>query len=194
MIKLFLKSLKHGLVLAFFLIFFLIVYTIWINLWLAKSVGQFKVPLKLGTVVSSDRLFNKLIPSMELRHSWQNIQNKFNYFVIEYQLRDDFIQHQSPRLMNWCKENECVAHRIKFLDNRTNQFKLFTLDDFFSNTRLNLRRTEYQDFRLKAFLQSLPVGSTVIISEPFSLFDRPQVFHKFREWVLKLRAEHPELQ
>ncbi|MEG4326728.1 hypothetical protein QUB37_26895 [Microcoleus sp. AT3-A2] len=194
MIKLFLNGLKVGLIVNIFVtIFGLLLYTVIIENWLTKPVDSFELPLKLGTIVDSVRLFENLTPNMQLRKSWQNIQNKFSYFVIEYQLREDFYHHESPRLMKWCKENDCVAHRIKFLDSRTNQFKTFTLDDFFTNIYLN-NHTEYEDFRLKVFLQSLPTGSTVIISEPFSSFDRPQVFDKFSEWVLALRSQHPQLK
>lgn len=195
MLKLFLNGLKSGLVVNFCAtIFGLVVYTLIIESWLSKPIDSFQLPLKLGTIVSSERLFAKDMPSMQLRKNWQNIENKFNYFVIEYQLRDDFISHESPRLMRWCKENNCVAHRIKFLDSRTKQFSTFTLDDVFTNTYLNANHTEYDDFRLKVFLKTLPTGSTVIVSEPFSSFDRPQVFDKFGEWILTLRSQHPGLK
>jgi hypothetical protein len=40
----------------------------------------------------------------------------------------------------------------------------------------------------------LPAGSTVIISEPFSSFSRPQVFQMFSEWILQLRSDNPGLK
>lgn len=40
----------------------------------------------------------------------------------------------------------------------------------------------------------MPKGSTVIISEPFAIFDRSQVFRKFCDWALALRSQHPHLK
>jgi hypothetical protein len=194
MIKLFLSGLKSGLIVNIFAtVFGLIVYTISIHLWLSEPVKPFKMPLKFGTIVDSGRLFDKLVPHMHLRQSWANIENNFDYFVIEYQLRSDFYDHKSPRLMKWCKNNNCVAHRIKFLDSRTKVFNKFTLDDYFTNIFL-APHTEYEEFKLKVYLNSLPPGSTITISEPFSSFDRPEVFPKFFEWLLLLRSQHPKLK
>ncbi|MEG4198590.1 hypothetical protein [Microcoleus sp. Pol12A5] len=195
MIKLFFNGLKLGLIINIFgFVLGLTVYTLVIEFWLSKPVESFKMPLKLGTVVDSIRLFDKLAPNRHIRQSWANIENNFSYFVIEYQLRADFTRHDSPRLMRWCEEYDCVAHRIKFLDSRIKQFSLFTLDDWFTNQYMIFNNPEYEVFKLKVYLDSLPSGSTVIISEPFSSFDRPQVFDKFSEWILVLRSQHPQLK
>ncbi|MEG4971047.1 hypothetical protein QUB17_33500, partial [Microcoleus sp. B5-C4] len=191
--KLFFKGLRVGLFLNVFLVFSLVFYVLIVENWLTKPIKKFDMPLQLGTVVDSIRLFEANIPSMQLRKSWLNIQNKFSFFVAEYQLKPDY-STPSPRLLKWCKQSNCFAHRIGYNDSRKIQFKSFTLDDWFTNNYLIFSKPNIELKRLDFYLKSLPIRSTVIISEPFSTFDRPQVFHKFREWVLKLRAEHPELQ
>ena len=191
--KLFFKGLKVGLILNTVLVVGLIIYVLTIESWLSKPIKKFDFPLKLGTVVDSARLFDEDVPSMKLRNSWLNIQDKFSYFVVEYQLRPDY-HILSPRLLKWCKQSNCFAHRIDDNDKRKSQFKIFTLDDWFTNNYLIFSRPDIELKRLDLFLNSLPVGSTVIVSEPFSTFDRPQVFQKFSEWVLALRSQHFQLK
>jgi hypothetical protein len=133
MIKLLVKGLKFGLVANLILTLVLIFYTIFVENWLTKPLsGSFKLPLMIGTVVDSGRLFAADPPSMKLRKSWLNIQNKFSYFIIEYQLRADY-KRPSPRLLKWCASRRCFAHRISYSDSRKKSFNLFTLDDWFTN-------------------------------------------------------------
>ncbi|MEG5160250.1 hypothetical protein QUB37_07315 [Microcoleus sp. AT3-A2] len=193
MIKLFFKGLKVGLFLNIILFAGLIAYVLTIENWLTKPVEKFNLPLELGTVVDSVRLFDQDVPSMKLRKSWLNIENNFNYFVIEYQLRSDYAKPY-PRLLKWCKQSNCFAHRIDYGDKRKSHFRVFTLDDWFTNNYLIFSRPDIELKRLDLFFKNLPLGSTVIISEPFSTFDRPQVFDKFSEWVLALRSQHPQLK
>lgn len=191
--RLFLKGLKLGLGLNILLTLSLVGYIWVIENWLVKPVEFFSLPLKLGTIVDYHRLFDRNPPSMKLRKSWLNIQDKFSYFVIEYQLRSDY-NRPSPRLLKWCESKNCFAHRINYGDARKNQFKTFTVDDWFTNNFLITRDVSIEIQALNFFLQSLPVGSTVIISEPFASFSRPQVFQKFSEWILLLRSQHLHLK
>lgn len=193
MIKLLLKGLKFGLVTNFILTFVLIFYTIFVENWLAKPLsGSFRSPLMIGTVVDYQRLFAAGPPSMSLRQSWLNIQSKFSYFVIEYQLRADY-KRPSPRLLNWCTSRRCFAHRISYSDSRKKNFTLFTLDDWFTNIFLANRNVSDDSQSLSLFLRSLPSGSTVVISEPFATFS-PLVLDQFFDWVLLLRSEHPQIR
>jgi hypothetical protein len=194
MIKLLLKGLKVGFFVNVFLTFSLIFYTVLIENWLSKPLsGIPQTPVKLGTVVDYHRLFDADPPSMKLRPSWLKIQNKFSYFIIEYQLRFDY-NLPSPRLLNWCRVSNCFAHRIAYDDSRKNLFKAFTLDDWFTNFYLSTRNTKVDSQALASFLRSLSPGSTVIISEPIVTLSSPPVFRQFSEWVLFLRSQHPHLK
>ena len=90
--KLFLKGLKVGFIFNISITLILVIYTIVIDNWLKPFSGSFTPPLQLGTIVDYHRLFAADPPSMELRESWLKFQNKFSYFVIEYQLRADYKQ------------------------------------------------------------------------------------------------------
>jgi hypothetical protein len=190
--KLFLKGLKVGFCVNILSILFLAIYVSIVENLLAKPVDFSFLPLKLGTIVDSRRLFKEDVPSMELRNSWLVIQSKFSFFVVEYQLRSDF-KKKSPRLLRWCQTVSCFAHRIDFGDRRRNGFNIFTVDDWFANNFI-VSSDSVIDRRLNLFLKMLPSGATVILSEPFSIFERPQVFKKFSEWVLQLRADNPHLK
>jgi hypothetical protein len=193
MIKLLLKGLKLGLVTNLILTFALIFYVIFVENWLTKPLsGSFKSPLMIGTIVDFHRLFAFYPPSMSLKKSWLNIQNKFSYFIVEYQLRADY-KRPSPRLLNWCATRRCFAHRISYSDSRKKTFNLFTLDDWFTNIFLANRNISDDSQSLASFLRSLPSGSTVVISEPFATFS-PLVLDQFFDWVLLLRSAHPQIR
>ena len=191
--KLFLKGLKFGFILNISITLILVIYTIVIENWLKPFSGSFTPPLQLGTIVDYHRLFAADRPSMELRKSWLKFQNKFSYFVIEYQLRADYKQ-PSPRLLKWCKSRKCFAHRMNYGDVRKSQFDVFTLDDWFANNFLAIRDITIETQILNLFLRSLPADSTVIVSEPFAIFSRPTVFRQFSDWILLLRSQHPHLR
>lgn len=191
--KLFWNGLRIGFCVNILLVGSLFIYILIIENWLIKPVKIFVKPLHLGTVVDSVRLFQEDVPSMKLKKSWLNIQNKFDFFVVEYQLRSDYFP-KSPRLLRWCRSNNCFAHRIDYFDLRKSQFNTFTVDDWFANNFMIVRDASIDIQRLNLFLKTLPSGSTVILSEPFSIFDRPQVFQKFSEWVLQLRADNSHLK
>jgi hypothetical protein len=191
--KIFLKGLKVGFILNVSITLILVIYTIAIENWLKPFSGSFTPPLQLGTIVDYHRLFAAFPPSMKLRESWLKFQNKFSYFVIEYQLRSDY-HKPSPRLLKWCKFRKCFAHRMNYGDVRKSQFDVFTLDDWFANNFLAVRDTTIETQILNLFLRSLPADSTVIISEPFVIFSRPTVFRQFSDWILFLRSQHPHLK
>lgn len=194
MIKLLFKGLKFGLITNCLLTLSLMIYTIAIENWLTKPLpGTFQTPIKIGTIVDYHRLFDADPPSMKLRQSWLNIQDKFSYFIIEYQLRSDY-NRPSPRLFNWCASQSCFAHRISYSDSRKNRFRFFTLDDWFTNIFLSNRNVSIESQALTSFLRSLPSNSTVVISEPFATFSGPLVFRQFSDWVLLLRSQHPHLK
>jgi hypothetical protein len=194
--KLFLKGLKWGFYFNICVTLFLVSYVFIIENWLSKPLlGKFSPPLQLGTVVDYHRLFAADPPSMQLRKSWLNIQDKFSYFIIEYQLRSDYTR-PSPRLFKWCKfKRRCVAHRINYFDSRKNQFRFFTLDDWFANYYLSLRGDkDFNSQLLNLFFRSLPSGSVVVISEPFSVFSKPATLYQFFDWILVLRSDYPHLK
>ena len=191
--RLFLKGLKFCFGRNTLLTLSLVGYIWFIENWLVKPVESFPVPLKVGTIVDDRRLFDSNLPARKLRKSWLNILDKFSYFLIEYQLRPDY-NRPSPRLLKWCESQNCFAPRINYGDARKNQFNTFTVDDWFTNNFLITRDVTIETQALNFFWQLLPVGSTVIISEPFSSFSRPQVFQKFSEWIFQLRSDHPGLK
>lgn len=191
--RLFWNGLKIGFCVNILSILFLFAYVLIIENWLTKPVNFFSLPLELGTIVDSRRLFDQDVPSMKLRKSWLNIQNKFSFFVIEYQLRSDFLE-KSPRLLRWCETTDCFAHRINYGDVRKNQFNTFTIDDWFANNFMIVRDATIDTQQLNLFLKNLPSGTTVVLSEPFSIFDRSQVFERFSDWALQLRVDNPGLK
>jgi len=190
---------KNGLIIGFafnlLLIVILAIYVLTIETYLIRLPDSYlPLPLKLGTVVDSRRLFGRNFPSEYIRDSWSNIQGYFSFFAIEYQLRADD-QAKSPRLLNWCKHNQCVAHRTGYYDLRKNQFNIFTIDDWYTNNIYQVvQDVSQQQTHLDIFLKSLPKDSTIILSEPFSTFDRPQVLNNFLEWALVQRLNNPHLK
>lgn len=148
--KLFLKGLKLGLGVNILLILSLLGYMGVIQNWLTKSVIFFDLPLKLKTILDEHRLFQRNHPSRKLIKFWLNIQNKFSYFLIEYQLRHDYNRH-SPRLLKWCESQNCWAHSINYGDARKTQFNTFTVDDWFTNNFLIIRDASIESQALNFF-------------------------------------------
>ena len=132
--ELFKNGLRIGLIANLGLIIFLAIYVFLIETYLIRLPDPyFQLPLKLGTVVDSRRVFSLDYPSEAVRQSWLHVQKQFDFFVIEYQLRPDSVTKKAPRLLNWCKRYQCVAHRMGYYDIRKNQFNIFTIDDWYSN-------------------------------------------------------------
>jgi len=192
--KIFLQGLKLGLIINLASIISAIIYIFVIESTLIKPLPKFALFLKLGTVTDSGRIFDRDIPSMKQRDYWSKIQDNFDFFVPEYQLRSDFLK-ASPRLLDWCRTQKCFAHRMAYSDIRKQQFKYFTLDDWWANNKyLIVKDTAADELQLTQFLKSLPDGSLVVISEPFSIFAERRSLAKFLEWALALRSQHPKLK
>lgn len=166
--KIFLQGLKLGLIVNLFSLIFALIYVFVVEQQLTKSLDKFLLPLRLGTIVSSDRIYSK--HSTKQTISWSNISNQFSFFVVEYQLRTTYLS-PAPRLFNWCQNQQCYAHRIGYNDIRKNQFNSFTIDDWWSNNKYySIKNVSADELRLAQFLEDLPDGSLVVISEPFSIF------------------------
>lgn len=195
MLKLFKNGLVIGFVFNLIFVIFLAVFVFLVEIYLIRLPDpSFRSSLKLATIVCSGRLFDRDVPSELLRKSWLNIQKEFDFFVIEYQLQP-YHRKKIPRLLNWCKQNQCVAHRIGYYDTRKNKFNIFTIDDWYTNNIYqNLQDVSLQQKNLDIFLKFLPKNSTIILSEPFSTFDRPQILKSFLEWALALRSNNPHLK
>jgi hypothetical protein len=193
-----LELFKNGLLIGFLanlvFVIFLAGFIFCVENYLIKLPPfPFQPPLQLATIFDSSRVFSEKFPSKHIKRSWLNIQTYFSYFVLEYQARPDRLN--SPRLLNWCKRNQCVAHRMGYDDIRKNEFNMFTVDDWYtSNIYYNSQSLTQQQQSLDIFLKFLPKDSTIILSEPFSTFDRPQVLKSFLEWALALRLNNPHLK
>ena len=192
--NIFLQGLKIGLIINLSSLFFAAIYVFIVESTLSKPLNKFELSLELGTVVDSRRIFAADVPSMKERYSWAKIQDNFDFFISEYQLRADYLQ-PSPRLMAWCRTRKCYSHRMVYGDVRKSQFKYFTLDDWWANNKyLVVKDTAPDEFQLSQFLKSLPQGSLIVISEPFSIFAERRSLAKFLEWALALRSQHPKLK
>jgi hypothetical protein len=118
------------------------------------------------------------------------------FFVASFfQLRPDWKQ-PSPRLEKWCKTRNCCAHRIGFNDRRIADFKCFTLDGWYLSNRdfLGSDLDSSAVSILNSFLNKLPSGSRVIVSEPYMLFADRRTFDSFTRWVLDLATKYPALR
>ncbi|MCC3575251.1 MAG: hypothetical protein JGK30_26000 [Microcoleus sp. PH2017_40_RAT_O_B] len=195
MLELFKNGLLIGFVVNLVFVILLAVYVLLVEIYLTRLPDPlFQLPLKLATVVDSRRLFGRDFPSEYIRGSWSHIQSYFSFFVVEYQLSPNY-RPNSSRLLNWCKQNQCVAHRMGYYDIRKNEFNIFTIDDWYTNNIYqNLQDVSSQQKHLDIFLKSLNKDSIIILSEPFSTFDRPQSLKKFLEWALTLRLNNPHLK
>jgi len=190
--NIFLQGLRLGLIVNLLSVVFALAYIFAVELQLTKPLDKFSLPLKLGTVVTSDRVYFK--DSIKQRDSWSKISNQFRFFLIEYELRTDYLK-PVPSLLDWCLNQDCFAHRIGYSDVRKNQFKQFTLDDWWSNNKYySIKDVSVDESKLAQFLNSLPDGSLVVISEPFSIFAERRSLAKFLEWALALRSQHPKLK
>jgi hypothetical protein len=142
------------------------------------------------------KLFSDANPrNHTLRPAWAKIQDDFDLFIPEFQLRADWRQ-PSPRLEKWCKSKNCCAHRIAFKDHRISQFRCFTLDDWYLSNRDFLGSEFHRSVvsSLDSFLLRLPRGSRVIVNEPYMLFADRRSFKDFTAWFLTLTAKHPALR
>jgi len=81
--KLFFQGVKLGLIVNLFSLIFALAYILVVEQQLTKSLDKFSLPLKLGTVVTSDRI--DLNDSIKQRDSWSKISNQFSFFVVENQ-------------------------------------------------------------------------------------------------------------
>ena len=189
--NIFLRGLKLGLILNLSSIVFAVFYIFAVETQLTKPLDKFSLPLKLGTIVTSDRVYFK--NSIKQRDSWSRIFKQFSFFVLENELRTDYLK--PTRLLNWCPNQECFAHRIGYTDIRKQQFKYFTLDDWWANNKyFTIKDTALDELQLTQFLKTLPDGSLIVISEPFSIFAQRRSLAKFLEWALVLRSQHPKLK
>jgi len=192
--KIFIQGLKLGLIINLASIVSAIIYILSVESVLIKPLPKFALPLKSGTIANSRRIFDRDVPSMKQRDYWSKIQDNFDFFVLEYQLRSDYSK-ASPRLLDWCRTQKCFAHRMGYTDIRKQQFKYFTLDDWWANNKyLIVKDTAADELQLTQFLKSLPDGSLIVISEPFSIFAERRSLAKFLEWALVLRSQHPKLK
>jgi hypothetical protein len=152
--------------------------------------------IELGTAVSGMKIFADANPrNHSLRPAWAKIQSDFDLFIPEFQLRADWRQ-PAPRLEKWCKSQNCCAHRIAFNDRRISLFRCFTLDDWYLSNRdlLGSQLDGSVVSSLDNFLFRLPMGSRVIVNEPYMLFADRRTFNNFASWFLTLAAKHPRLR
>ncbi|MCC3409860.1 MAG: hypothetical protein JGK17_30835, partial [Microcoleus sp. PH2017_10_PVI_O_A] len=157
---------------------------------------KFKSPIQFGTIVAGFRIYNTAErDNYEIRPAWANIEPNFDLFLPEFQLRPDWKQ-PSTRLAKWCKTRNCCAHRIGFNDKRISNYKCFTLDDWYLTNRdfLGSDLDSSVVAILHGFLTKLPMGSRVIVSEPYMLFSDRRSFDSFTRWFLELAAKYPALR
>ena len=193
-IKLLFRGLKFGAIFNIVTLILIAIYVFCVENKLQPF--NFKSTIEFGTIVSGGRIYNTAdSDNYQIRPAWAKIESQFDLFLPEFQLRPDWTQ-PSPRLEKWCKTNNCCAHRIGFNDKRITNFKCFTLDDWYLTNRdflgsdLDITAVAI----LNGFLKKLPVGSRVIISEPYMLFADRRSFDSFTAWVLDLKSKYPALR
>lgn len=76
--NIFLQGLRLGLIVNLLSVVFALAYIFAVELQLTKPLDKFSLPLKLGTVVTSDRVYFK--DSIKQRDSWSKISNQFRFF------------------------------------------------------------------------------------------------------------------
>jgi len=95
----------------------------------------FNVPprfIQLGTIATAEAMFNfQNFKDLETLPRWKKLATNFDFFIPDTALRDDQRAIKSPRVERWCKVHKCWAHRIGFTDMRRNDYKTFTIDDWF---------------------------------------------------------------
>ncbi len=194
--KLVFKSFRLGLRLNIFTLILMVFYTLIIEYCFRPSQIFFNPTIEFGTAVSGMKIFSDSDPkNYSLRPAWAKIEPQFGLFIPEFQVRSDWKQ-PSPRLERWCKTRNCCAHRISFTDRRIQQFRCFTLDDWYLSNR-DFLGSEFDtsvNASLHSFLSRLPPSSRVIVNEPYVLFADRRTFHVFTEWFLSLAAKYPALR
>jgi hypothetical protein len=195
-LRLLFKSFKLGLAFNLFTLFVIVFYTLVVEYYFRPFQVAFNPLVEFGTAVSASRIFSDGDPkNYAFRPAWAKIESQFSLFVPEFQLRADWKQ-PAPRLEKWCKSRNCCAHRIAFNDRRIQNFKCFTLDDWYLSNR-DLLGSQFDVSvvsNLDSFLFRLPRGSRIIVNEPFVLFANPKSFKDFTAWFLALTAKHPALR
>ena len=190
------KGFKFGVAFNLFTLILIVVYTLSIEYYFRPFKLILNPSVELGTAVSGMKIFADANPrNHSLRPAWAKIENNFDLFIPEFQLRPDWRQ-PSPRLEKWCKSRNCCAHRIAFNDRRISQFRCFTLDDWYLSNR-DFLGSEFDRSvvsSLDSFLLKLPRGSRVIVNEPYMLFADRRSFNSFTSWFLALAAKHPALK
>jgi hypothetical protein len=194
--KLILKAFKFGVVFNLFTLILIVFYTLSIEYYFRPFKLILNPLVEFGTAISGMKIFADANPrNHSLRPAWAKIQDDFDLFIPEFQLRADWRQ-PSPRLEKWCKSKNCCAHRIAFNDRRIPHFRCFTLDDWYLSNR-DFLGSEFDRSvvsSLDSFLLKLPRGSRVIINEPYMLFADRRSFNSFTSWFLALAAKHPALK
>jgi len=195
-LKLVFRSFKVGVGFNLFTLLLIIAYTLSVETYFKPFSVRRNLSIEFGTAVSGMKIFADANPQNDsLRPAWAKIENTFDLFIPEFQLRADWHQ-PSPRLEKWCKSRNCCAHRISFTDRRIPNFRCFTLDDWYLTNRdfLGSDLDSSVNSALHGFLSRLPKGSRVIINEPYMLFADRRSFKSFTDWFLALAAKHPALK
>jgi len=194
--RLIFKSFKIGVAFNLFTLILIGGYTLSVEYYFRPFSFAFNPLIEFGTAISGMKLFSDANPrNHTLRPAWAKIQDDFDLFIPEFQLRADWRQ-PSPRLEKWCKSKNCCAHRIAFNDRRISQFRCFTLDDWYLSNR-DFLGSEFDRSvvsSLDSFLLRLPKGSRVIVNEPYMLFADRRTFDIFTRWFLALVAKYPNLK
>jgi hypothetical protein len=194
--RLIFKSFKIGVAFNLFTLILIAAYILSIEYYFRPFSFAFNPLIEFGTAISGMKLFSDANPrNHTLRPAWAKVQDDFDLFIPEFQLRADWRQ-PSPRLEKWCKSKNCCAHRIAFNDRRISQFRCFTLDDWYLSNR-DFLGSEFDRSvvsTLDSFLLRLPSGSRVIVNEPYMLFADRRSFDSFTSWFLALATKHPSLK
>jgi hypothetical protein len=194
--KLLITGFKLGIFFNLFTLALIVLYILAVEYFFRPFSVSPNSRVEFGTAISGMKLFKDANPkNYSLRPAWAKIQNNFDLFIPEFQFRADWPQ-PAPRLEKWCKGKNCCAHRISFTDRRIPQFRCFTLDDWYLTNRdflgSNLDASVVSS--LNAFLLRLPVGSRVIVNEPYVLFSDRRSFNSFTTWFLSLASQYPHLK
>jgi hypothetical protein len=190
------KAFKAGGIFNIITLILAIIYTVSVESYFQPFKLKFSPSIEFGTAVSGHKIYNTANPrNYAFRPAWSKIEPEFDLFLPEFQLRPDWKQ-PSPRLEKWCKTRNCCAHRIGFNDRRIADFKCFTLDDWYLSNRdfLGSDLDSSAVSILNSFLNKLPSGSRVIVSEPYMLFADRRTFDSFTRWVLDLATKYPALR
>jgi hypothetical protein len=190
------QGFKLGLFFNLFTIFLGIIYVLTIEHKYSKPF-DFKPSIQFGTAVTGSNIFlNSDKNDYTINPSWLVVQPKFTFFIPATEFRANR-KESAPRIKEWCKTNNCCAHRVSYNFSDRFAFNCFTVDDWFTNNSNFL--SPYFDnaasIPLDNFLKSLPKGSRVIINEPLILFQQNKlIFSIFENWVIQLIARHPHLK